>query len=135
MVEQEFLTAEQADAVSCEQMVQLFQSDLGRRIQLAQHVVREMKFSILADAAIYDTSASGEQVMLQGVVDCMLVEPEGLVIIDFKTDAVSPGGEWKRAEYYKGQLEIYAKALSRIYGKPVKHRILYFLTTGHAVEL
>lgn len=135
MLRQEFLTPEQADAVSVEHMVQLFQSALGQQILNCPQVVREMKFSLLVDGAIYDPTAAGEQVMLQGVIDCMLLEKDGITVIDFKTDRVQPGQEADRAAVYARQLQTYAMAISRIYQIPVRRKILYFLTTGQMQEI
>ena len=135
MRREEFLTDQQADAVEQEQMLRLFQSTLGREIFSAPKVHREMKFSVLTDAALYDRAASGEQILLQGVVDCLLEYDSGLTVIDFKTDAVRPGSEAERAAYYAGQLQAYALALSRIFQKPVRRRILYFLRTGCVLEV
>lgn len=131
MVREEFLTVEQADAVSAEQMVRLFSSPLGQQILHCPQVVREMKFSLLVDGAVYDPSAAGEQLMLQGVIDCMLMEDDGITVIDFKTDAVMAERETQRAAAYAQQLHAYGLAVERIYGKPVRRRLLYFLTTGH----
>ena len=135
MVDEAFLTPEQAEAVAQEQILRLFQSDLGRRIFTCGEVRREMKFSLLVDAGMYYEDVAGEQVMLQGVVDCLLLEPEGLTVIDFKTDRVVPGGEGDRVRYYAGQIRAYGMALRRIYGKPVRACILYFLQTGSAVTV
>lgn len=47
----------------------------------------------------------GEEILLQGVTDCCLIELDGLVILDFKSDRLRPGAERERAEYYRGQLD------------------------------
>lgn len=135
LVYDEFLTDQQAQAVRLDQMVRLFQSPLGARIFAADQVIREFKFSVLVDAAAYYPDTEGEQLMLQGVVDCLLVEEDGLTVMDFKTDAVQPGQERERAERYRPQLEAYGVALARIFQKPVRQRILYFLTTGESITL
>ena len=51
-------------------------------------VIREFKFSLLADASIFAENLYDEKILLQGVVDCALIEPDGITIIDFKTDFV-----------------------------------------------
>ncbi len=130
LVQREFLTEQQAEAVEQAQILQLFSGPLGEEILRCGQVVREMKFSLLVDGSFYDPEAKGEEIMLQGVVDCLLVEEDGLTVIDFKTDAVQPGREGERAAYYAGQLRAYAMALERIYEKPVRRRLLYFLRTG-----
>lgn len=135
MVAQEFLSPEQAVAVEREQILQLFHAPLGREILESLHVIREFKFSLLVDAGAYYPDVAGERLMLQGVVDCILEESDGLTVIDFKTDAIAPGAEGERAQFYCGQLAAYAKALSRIYRKPVKRQILYFFKTGCSIAL
>ena len=96
---------------------------------------REFKFSVLVDAGNYFPEAAGEQVLLQGVTDCCLIDPDGVTVLDFKTDRVRPGGEAARAEHYRGQLAGYAAALSRIFGRPVREQILYFFATGTAITM
>ena len=135
LADEGFLLPEQAASVPPEKITALFSSDLGRRILEAPELVREFKFSILADGIILDPALAGEKIMLQGVTDCCLLEPDGLCVVDYKTDRVSPGGEKDRAEYYRGQLEAYAEALSRIFDRPVKEKILYFFATDTAVSM
>lgn len=134
MVAEEFLTPEQAGAVEQEHILRLFGSPLGRKL-LHGEVRREFKFSILVDTALYDAEAAGEQVMLQGVADCLIMEPDGLTVVDFKTDRVSAGQEQERAAVYYGQLRAYALAIGRIFGRPVRKCALYFLRTGAEIEV
>ena len=134
LVRERFLMPEQAEAVDCEKIVQLFLSPFGKRILNAQEPRREFKFSILTDAGAYDPAAAGEQVMLQGVVDCFWQEPDGLVIVDFKTDRLYDGPERKAADYAP-QIGAYAAALSRIFQTPVKACYLYFFDCGAAVKV
>ena len=72
---------------------------------------------------------------MQGVIDCCLIEPDGAVIVDYKTDRVAPGEAQERAKRYAAQLDTYAWAVSRITGLEVKAKIVYFLRAGEAVEL
>ena len=64
-----------------------------------------------------------------------MLELDGLVILDFKSDRLRHGAERERAEYYRGQLDAYSRALSRIFGLPVAGRIAYFFATDTAVSL
>ena len=131
---EKFLTARQAEAVDAEKILALFSSDLGKRILNAKNLRREFKFSILTDAGAYDPAAAGEQVMLQGVVDCFWQEADGIVILDFKTDYIDGDLQLKAARYAP-QLQAYARALSLIYGLSVRKCILYFFSAGKAVEI
>lgn len=135
LVEQEFLTPQQAEAVSAQKITELFASDLGKRILAAPACIREFKFSILVDAAPYFAQAAGEKIMLQGVTDCCLMEEDGITVIDFKTDRVTEESQHRSAQFYQGQLNAYASALERIFPKPVKEKLLYFFATGQAVRV
>lgn len=132
---QHYLTQQQYEAVSAQTIWQFFSSPLGQKVQNAGQIVREFKFSVLVDAKVLDPAAAGEQIMLQGVTDCCILEPDGFTVIDFKTDRVTPGKEERLAQYYKGQLEAYGTALSRVFHLPVKKRLLYFFATGSIQEV
>lgn len=134
MLRDHFLTPRQAEAVEKDRVLRLFTSAFGKRILAAENVQREFKFSVMTDAGDYDPAAAGEQVMLQGVVDCFWEEPEGLVIVDFKTDRISGDPAWKR-ETYRPQITAYAKALGRIFQKPVKVCYLYFFAADAAERI
>ncbi|MDD6022868.1 MAG: helicase-exonuclease AddAB subunit AddA [Oscillospiraceae bacterium] len=135
LVDEEFLTEQQAQAVRPEAMVRLFRSPLGQRMLNCQELIREFKFSLLMEAENYYTGLDGEKVLLQGVVDAAILEPDGITVIDFKTDRVTEDSVLARAEHYRGQLTSYRKALERIFQRPVKEMILYFLSIGREVTL
>ncbi len=133
LVEMHHMTQEQANAVPVEKILSFFRSDIGKRVRSAKKVVREFKFSVLDDGAKYDKTLTSEEVLLQGVADCCLIDDDGIVIIDFKSDSIRAGEESVRAAQYHGQIEAYANALSRIFELPVKERILYFFATNQAI--
>lgn len=135
-LEQEhFLTHQQVEAVDANALWRFFSSPLGQRVRSAKHVVREFKFSVLTDAAFLSPDAAGEKLLLQGVTDCCILDEDGITVLDFKTDRVRPGGEGAAAAYYRGQMEAYSKALSRIFDRPVKQRILYFFATDTPIAV
>ncbi|MBQ3356718.1 MAG: helicase-exonuclease AddAB subunit AddA [Oscillospiraceae bacterium] len=134
LVDLRFLTEQQREAVPEEKIRNFFRSALGRRVLSAERVIREYKFSVLEDGSLLDPALAGEKLLLQGVTDCCLIENGELTILDFKSDHVLPGREEERAAYYRGQLDAYSKALSRIFDLPVKERILYFFSTDTAIN-
>ena len=133
--QQRFLTRQQLDAVEPEKLWRFFAGPLGQRVLHAQQVIREFKFSVLEDGSLYDPALQGEEILLQGVTDCCLIERGGLTILDFKSDHLRQGEEPERAEYYRGQLDAYSRALSRIFSRPVNERVIYFFSTDTAVFL
>lgn len=130
--ERRFLRPDQAEAVDPWKLSGWYDSPLGRRMLAAEKVHREFKFSLLAPASLLDPAGTGEM-LLQGVVDCWLEEPNGIVIIDYKTDRVTRSTEEARAAEYAPQLRAYAWALEQITGNRVKEAYVYFFATGRAL--
>ncbi|MDR1099144.1 MAG: UvrD-helicase domain-containing protein [Treponema sp.] len=96
-------------------------SDLGRR-SLADPA-RKSEYPVLTMV-----EAEDGKIPVYGVID-LLFESDGLVqILDFKTDkTVEP-------ERHLAQLAVYRRAVSDIFGKPVR-AWLYYLRSGKAVDL
>ena len=131
-----YLSEREAEAVNVSAIERLFASPLGKRMLRAKEKLREFRFSLLLDAETLYSGTEGEKLLLQGVVDCCLIEEDGLVIIDYKTDRVRTEEEIaSRAAHYRGQLTAYAAALSRILQRDVKECVLFFLTAGKAVKV
>ncbi len=130
-----FLTRDQADMVKCDQIAAFFRSDLGEKLRTGTPYLREFKFSILDDGRNYGEGLEGEQVLLQGVVDCALLEPDGITVIDFKTDHVTLETLSAAVERYRPQILTYGEALSRIYESEIKARYLYFFRLNRFVEV
>ena len=133
---EQFLSAREAEAVDAGAIYKLFASPLGRRMRAADALHREFKFSLLCDAKELFGTAGGEEILLQGVVDCCLEERGTLCIIDYKTDRVRTDEEIaRRSEFYAPQLRAYAAALRRIFGMEVSSCVLYYLAAGKIVEI
>ncbi len=124
-----------AAAVDAGSVYALAASPLGARMAAAEEVKREFSFSLLRPAGELFPGAPDEEILLQGVVDCCFSEPGGLVVVDYKTDRIAPEECESRAGYYRSQIEAYAWAMERITGRPVKEKILYFLSARRAVKL
>ena len=97
----------------------------------------EKKFTLAVPArelyAQLSPVCAGENVVVQGVIDCLFAEGDKLVVVDYKTDrGVTP--ELLR-ERYRGQLSIYARAAAECFALPVKEVLLYSFWLGEQVEL
>jgi len=130
------ITPQQGETVDCGNIARLFASPLGRELRESGTVRREFKFSVLLPASDYYPQApAGEEILLQGVIDAWMETPEGIALVDFKTDRVSAAQAPAKAEEYRGQLDAYARALEELTGQPVRHRVLWFFFPGTAVAL
>ena len=127
------ISADDRAEANVSELTALFMSDIGKKLRTHPNVLREFQFSILDEPD--DPGLAGEKVLLQGVVDCAMVDDDGIVIIDFKTDHVSEENVTEKLKLYKPQISTYAKAMSRIYAKPVKAAYLYFFRLGRAIPI
>ena len=130
-----FLSEDQGKLVDIRLIARFFESELGRKLRSGAPCLREFKFSILDRGEKYGEGLEGEQVLLQGVVDCALLEADGITVLDFKTDHVTAETVLERTEVYRPQIETYSEALSRIYEMPVKRRLLYFFRLNRFIEI
>ena len=129
------LTTDQANLIDCTRLLTFFTSPLGQQIQNAKQVLREFKFSILDDGSSFAEGLENEKILLQGVVDCAILEDDGITVIDFKTDKISESRLEAAIENYQYQVRAYADALTRIYQKPIKRICLYFFQLNRCIEI
>ncbi len=142
LVETGAIPADVAEDVDVRAILAFFESELSSVVRDERSAVwQEWSFTYGFPASELDRPG-GEQsgmaeeiVVVQGWIDLLVQTPEGLLVIDFKTDRVSADEADKRAEVYRGQLELYAKAAAAIRGTPVLERWLYFLTPRRAVQV
>ena len=133
MVESGLLTSEHAAIVPVEKIAKFFQSELGAHIMRSRDVLREFKFSILENANKYYDASADDQILLQGVVDCAIIEDDGIVVLDFKSDYITESNLADKVQMYQSQVSAYAGALSRIFEKPVKASYIYFFSTEQLI--
>ncbi len=129
------LTADELPLVNRQGIYSFFHSPIGVKLCNSEHILREFKFSILEDAEKFGEGLSGEKVLLQGVVDCAIIDDDGITVIDFKTDSVTEETVAAAADGYKMQISAYATALSRIYQLPIKRKVLFFLHPNVCIDV
>ena len=135
LIDNGFLSEEQGSLVSADRITKFFSTEIGNKLKNGVSNLREFKFSILDNGNHYGENLEGEQVLLQGVVDCALMEPDGITIIDFKTDKVTVETVTSAAERYREQVETYAEAMHRIFEMPIKAKYLYFFQLDQFVQM
>ena len=138
------LSAEERPALNLGNIAGFWTSEKGRRI-LAQvsHVRRELAFTVRfspveLQAIAGIESAAGlddEFVVVQGVADLVVLLPEEIWLVDFKTDDIRRDGLADKVKGYAPQLKLYARALEKIYARPVTARWLHFLAAGRTEEI
>ena len=133
----EYITLTEKEAIDYEPINAFFESELFRRITKAKRVEREMRFlTELPASSIKENlseNAAQQNVVIQGSVDCIFEEADGIVVVDFKTDRAKNPEDL--IESYSAQLEIYSKACEKIFNKPVKQRVIYSFSLNKEIFL
>ena len=147
LVSEHAVTAEMAEGIDAEMILAFFQSELGSVVlDESNRVLREWPFAYAQPIAEQEdhacatvgtapNRASGEFIVVQGVIDALVQTPQGLIVIDFKTDRVGRSDIAARAETYRGQVDLYARAAAAILRDRVLAKWLYFTAPRQAVQV
>jgi ATP-dependent helicase/nuclease subunit A len=144
MVNQELLTEEQAQVINPELISQFFESPVGKRMAASMKVQREVPFTLTLPAKeVYsDWKEEQELVFVQGVIDCIFEDESGLVLLDYKSDGIHDRfkGGFEQARpilesRYKLQIDLYTKAIEKIWKRKVDERYLFFFDGAHFLKL
>ncbi|MCC2818750.1 helicase-exonuclease AddAB subunit AddA [Lachnoclostridium pacaense] len=142
LVEQGYLNQETRGFIRAGDIWAFLESPLGRRMAQAQaegRIHKEQQFIIGIPARDMGRGDSDELVLIQGIIDAYLEEPDGLVLIDYKTDHVPKEnreqGAAMLAARYRVQLDYYERALTQLTGKKVKERVIYSLALQQGIAV
>jgi ATP-dependent helicase/nuclease subunit A len=147
------ITESVAPLVDAESIVKFFKTELGQMtLDKNNLVLREWPFTFAIPASQWvgleqETQnftrlkcgglklKTQDSIIVQGIIDLLIKTPDGLVVIDFKTDDVPHDQLPHRAELYRRQLDLYAQAATAILGQKVLAKYLYFLHPGREIEV
>lgn len=135
-----YVPADLIELLSFEKLSAFLRSEIGQRIKKAfkaGKLKREQAFvmDVPADSVSgeYDRN---EKVLVQGIIDAMFEEEDGIVLLDYKTDRVSEeDGEQLLLNRYTVQLRYYAEAIARGTGKNVKESCIYSFALQKTIRL
>ena len=115
-----------------------FAASAFARIRAAKQVLRELAFITALPAAevlaAQGSPAPEAQVLVQGIADLVLVYPDHLELLDYKTDRRKTRADFVRA--YRAQLELYAKAIDKRFApRRVTYKGIYSLELGELIKV
>lgn len=135
LIEKEILTKQEAEIIDVQAIEQFYTTDIATLMMGNPSLYREVPFSLALPASKVYTrwkSETDENVLIQGVIDCLIPKDDGWIILDYKTDAineeVSDRVKEKLVKRYETQMELYRHAIEQIWKQPVKETYLYFFS-------
>lgn len=118
-----FISYEQANALDKVKLNSFFSSTFAGRMFNSDNIYREIKVSTFVKANdIYDIKFNND-ILVQGIADCVFEENGELILVDYKTDRVK--NENELLDRYKKQIAFYRMAIEKTLKKPVKEAVLY----------
>lgn len=131
------LAPEYKELISRNKCVKFLESKLASRMKVADlegKLYKEQSFFLGVPASRVKPEYPDSEIMLiQGIIDAFFEEDGYMVLMDYKTDAVSDGRVL--IDRYSKQLELYAEAIERITGKKVREKIIYSFALGCEITL
>jgi ATP-dependent helicase/nuclease subunit A len=73
--------------------------------------------------------------LIEGVIDLVFEEANGLVIVDYKTDRITPDQAVPQAAHHAPQLQLYGRGVAQAWGVPVVERLVLFTSIGQSVRV
>ena len=109
---------------------------LARACLASRAVQRALRSHVLLREVVYALGLLGGG-LVEGRMDLLFREEDGLVIVDYKSDRIAPEAVAERLRVYRGQAAVYAFATAQATGLPVKEVIFVFAWPGveHAVPV
>ena len=133
-VRQGLLSREEAKLVYVPVLAAFCQSDIGRRMAESPELHREYPFTVLlAGGNPLPETETGEQILIQGVIDCLFREDDAWILVDYKSDRLEMADAFRSR--YAVQLALYKRAVEQITHRPVEETYIYSLHLQQEIRL
>ena len=133
-VRQGLLSREEAKLVYVPVLAAFCQSDIGRRMAESPELHREYPFTVLlAGGDPLPETETGEQILIQGVIDCLFREDDAWILVDYKSDRLETADAFRRR--YAVQLALYKRAVEQITHRTVEETYIYSLHLQQEIRL
>ena len=142
LVNEHLINPAVATRINEEGIAAFFQTDPGQQVlSNGQNYHREEPFAMIMNGHELFKKVQAkddERILIHGIIDGYLETPEGIILIDYKTDHVDP--QYREFELtkitsrYRGQLELYRQALNIMKPVPVVQMGLYLVELGKFIS-
>jgi ATP-dependent helicase/nuclease subunit A len=119
------------DAVAAQTLAEGVADHAGLVARLARSALNSNTVQFAATRPHWRETYTGTRIgdrILEGVIDLLYRDPDGLVIVDYKTDAAPAHALDTRVDFYRPQMAAYAVGIEAATSEPVTGCVLLFLT-------
>ena len=134
LIASKIINENQSKYINIQKILKFTESDLYKELKVAKEVHKEKPFYIYISSNEIYNDETDEKILVQGIIDLYYIDKNGkLILVDYKTDYVANNNEQELIDKYKGQLEIYKRALEQALNKPVEAVYIYSTDLGKKV--
>ncbi len=152
LVSEEYLPRAYAELINRRQIRQFLRGELCKKMRKSDFIEREFRFNVNVLAENYAISDEIKSVLrefqqkitVQGVVDCVLRDPEDgrLILVDYKTDFLTDSelknrsmAREKLRGRHENQLIAYREICSRIFEEDIARVYIYSTALAEMIEI
>ncbi len=120
------INSEDLENIEIKKIYNFVNSKIGKDLKLAKQIFREEEF-ILKDETISKS-------VIQGIIDLYYIDQnDKIILVDFKTDRLSKTQDF--IDRYENQLNIYKKAIEKLYKTKVEKVYVYSFNLNCEIEI
>ena len=149
LISLEYISEQDGKRVRINEIDRFVRSPLFVEMKNAKKLYRELRFNVKLPASLFASddirrdALSGNDILVQGVIDCIIEDAEGnLHLIDYKTDRLTKEelanhslAEERLINTHKLQLSYYRRAIETMFGKLPKRVGIYSLHLGREISV
>lgn len=132
----DYFSSYEIEALNKAKLKAFFSSELMKNILSAEEVYREYDFfDEIPASEVYpeNDGIAGENILIQGIADCIIVKNGVVTIIDYKTDYLDNESEF--VALYKKQLDIYERTIKKEFSVDSCNKVIYSLHLEKEINL
>lgn len=129
MLSSGILTNEEFEAIPFKQIDSFLNSPFGLRMKNSSLILRERSF-----CHIIPFDDTGDESLVQGIIDCYFFEGDDIVLLDYKTDYIN-GDLDEHVLHHTPQLKMYKAALEQLYPGRKVYPYIHFFHVDKTVEI
>lgn len=129
MLETGVLSQKEYDALPFESLESFMASSFADRIRQSDEICRERSF-----CQIVPFDDTGDEALIQGIIDCYFFEGDNIILLDYKTDIIRNDLD-EHILHHTPQLKMYKYALEQLYPGKTVYPYIHFFDVDKTIDI
>ena len=129
MLQKGILTQDEYNALPLNSIEAFIKSEFAQKMKNAELICKERSFCLITPI-----NDSGDESLMQGIIDCYFFYDDAIYLLDYKTDVIHNNID-ERIEHHRPQLLMYKQALESLYPGKKVYPYIHFFSTDQTIEI